>query len=293
MKIKYYNIISLIGISNVGKSYIFNKFFNKKISFTNKKKQFTRQLIINELYINKKKNLIIDTPGYLFKKKYKLHKYMLDLIFKSIYYSNIIIYITINENKYLFKDKKILNKEIKNYINKKKIFLIIYNKKNKKINNFYIKKFNKNILIIKNNINFNKKLNLVLNNLINKKKNKKIYFIKYNYNNFFYLNELIRYYIYNIYFKEIPYSIYVNINKIIKKKNKYYIYILIYIERISQKKIFIGLKGKNINLLSYLVRQHIKKIYNINLLYLNFTFKILKWKNNNNIIKIFKKNKNI
>ncbi|MDH3004193.1 MAG: hypothetical protein NHG00_00005, partial [Candidatus Shikimatogenerans sp. JK-2022] len=117
-----------------------------------------------------------------------------------------------------------------------------------------------------------------------KKKNELIY--KYSYYKYYYLSDIIRSYIYNIYNKEIPYSCEIYINNIYIINYIYNIYITIYLERISQKIIFIGYKGNKINYLSNLIKNKFKKIYNIKNIYLKFNFVIIKWKNNKNYLKM-------
>ncbi|WGH25372.1 MAG: GTPase Era [Candidatus Shikimatogenerans bostrichidophilus] len=288
-KNKFNSIISIIGLSNVGKSFLFNKILNNYKSIINKKFQFTRKLIIDILHIKNKKNLLIDTPGFLFKKKYKLHFFMLKCIKESINLSNIILYVTQNKQILLKKDIYFLSKYKNNLKNKKK-FLIIFNNNNKtKIDLLYLKFFKiDNIIIIPNN---KKKIykNLIkkIYKYINKKKIYSSFYNDYLYNENFFISEIIRGYIYKIYKKEIPYSSEIYINKMLKDKDYVYINSLIYLEKKSQKKIFIGYKGKNINLLSYLIRKKIKIIYNVKKVYIKFNIFIIKWKNNNKYLKLF------
>lgn len=289
MSNKYYSIISIIGLSNVGKSYIFNKLLNKYRSIVNNKTQFTRRLIIEKLYIKNKIILLIDTPGYFFKTKYELHNIMLNYIKKSISISNILLYVTINNYNIFKKDLKFIYKYKKEFLKKKMLLIIFNNNINKKIYNFYIKFFNRNNIIIinYNEINIYDKLIKKIYNLINNEE--KIYNnISFNLNkNKFFISEIIRDYIYKIYNKEIPYSCEIQIEDYILKGEKIYIYSIIYLEKISQKKILIGSYGKSINLLSLLIRKRIKRIYNINNVYIKFIFKIKKWKNNKNYLKLF------
>ncbi|WGH25735.1 MAG: GTPase Era [Candidatus Shikimatogenerans bostrichidophilus] len=285
---KYYNsIISIIGFSNVGKSFLFNKILNKKISIVNKKIQYTRKIIVYDFILNEKKILLIDNPGFIFKKKKYIYKIINQYIYESINISNIILYVTINNKYYLNKDKFFFyfKKKIK-----KNIILIIFNKK-KKIDNFYLKLFIKKNIININNINsfFKKKNNLLINRINKLTKKKKILFnYKYNitYGLKFNICEIIRNNVYKIYKKEIPYSSEIIIEKFLNLKNKLIIYCIIYLEKISQKKILIGKNGKNINKLSLYSRKYIKKIYKKKI-YIDFIIKIIKWKNNYKYLKFF------
>ncbi|WGH25185.1 MAG: GTPase Era [Candidatus Shikimatogenerans bostrichidophilus] len=286
---KFNSIISIIGLSNVGKSFLFNKILNNYKSIINKKIHFTRKLIIDILPIKETTNLLIDTPGFLFKRKYKLHFFMLKIIKKSINLSNIILYVTQNKKRYLKKDIYFISKYKEQLKNKTKFLIVFNNTNKKKINLLYLKFFKiDNIIIIPNNKkHIYKELIKTIYKKINKNKIYSDFYYDNLYNQTFFISEIIRGYIYKIYKKEIPYSSEIYINKILKNKNYIYIDSLVYLEKKSQKKIFIGYRGKNINLLSYLIRKKIKKIYHIKKVYIKFDFFIIKWKNNNKYLKLF------
>ncbi|WGH27125.1 MAG: 50S ribosome-binding GTPase [Candidatus Shikimatogenerans bostrichidophilus] len=286
--IKYYNdynsIISIIGLSNVGKSLIFNFIIKKNKSIVNNKLQYTRKIILSKLNINNKSILLIDNPGFLIKTKKLLHLLFNKYIYESINNSNILFYVTNNKNyKYDFYYFK------KNFFLNKKIILFFLYKKNKIINSLYYKYIKKkNILflnkkkIINNNNIYYKNIIKIINNNIKNVKNIKFNY-KYNiiYNKYFKINEIIRNNIYLLYKKEIPYSTEIIIEKIVKLKNKLNILCLIYLEKKSQIKILIGKNGKMINKLSLNSRNDIKKKYKnkYKLIYIKFYIKINKWTN--------------
>ncbi|WGH24635.1 MAG: 50S ribosome-binding GTPase [Candidatus Shikimatogenerans bostrichidophilus] len=277
---KYSNIISIIGLTNVGKSYIYNKILGKYKSYIHKKNNFTINLIYNTIYINKIKNLIIDTPGYNNNNYNKFSYYLRTKILDIIDDSNIIIYITKN-NRYI-KDNIFL-KKIRNKINNKKSILIFLNKKKEKINLIYLKYFKlQNIIIINKSIKINKLIINKLAKIINNDKKYNYYFYE---DNKYYIIDSIRNLIYTEYYKEIPYSIFIyNIN-IIKYKFLYKIIIYIVIEKESQRKILIGYNMNKINVIKKKIRKLIDIKYKIKNIRLEFNIKILRWKNNNLFLK--------
>ncbi len=268
---KKFIYISIIGKSNVGKSTLFNQLIKKKISITSKKKNTTINYIIG---INTKKNnqyVYIDTPGYknyqsfkkifyitnnYFKKKLKINKKL-----------NLIILLLENKN-FFFYEKKIIKKINSNNIP----ILILINKidkiKNKEKILTFINKINKNIKynhIIpisakkKNYIIYIKKI--INNFLINckhifKKKEKTIHNIKY------IISEIIREKILRLTGDEIPYNLFIKINKIIKIKNTNKIYCIIYVKKKNYIPILIGNSSKKIKKIIFNSIKDIKKYYN-------------------------------
>ncbi|WGH24821.1 MAG: 50S ribosome-binding GTPase [Candidatus Shikimatogenerans bostrichidophilus] len=266
---KFKNIISIIGLTNVGKSYIYNKILGKLKSFIHPKNNFTIDLIYNIFYINNIKNLIIDTPGFINNKSTIYSIYLIKKLYNIIEYSNIIIYVTknyrdINDNIFLTKIKY-------NFFKKKKI-LIILNKENKKINNIYLKYFNINeIIIINKSKNIRKTILKKLILLLNTNKEYNYYFYKYNN---YYIRYLVRNLIFTEFYKEIPYSIFIYNIKIIN----YNIIIYLAVEKDSQKRIILGYNLNRINKIKNNILKNISNKYKISNIILKI--KILKWKNN-------------
>ncbi len=265
----------LVGKPNVGKSTLFNKLINKKISITSKKKYTTQK---NILGIYNKKNkyqyIYIDTPGI---------KYIKD-INKNINYTisilknynikpkiNLIILIIKKENN--FEELWIINK-----LNLYKIpYIIIINKidklKNKLLLLPYIKKIkyysSKNTILP---ICAKKKKDInILKSIIDKYLIKSKLFFKTNiktiHNNKFIFKEIIREKIFRLTGDEIPYFIKFKINNILKKKRKLNIITTIYVKKKQYINILIGKSGNKIKQIINLAQKSIKK-------YLNFKFKI-------------------
>ncbi len=259
--------IPIIGKTNVGKSTIFNKLINKKISITSSKKNTTQKNIIG---IKTKKNnqyIYIDTPGF---SKNKNQKKYIFLVIKNIkiYFNikkiNIIFFIIEN---FISFYEIILIKELEktkiplllliNKIDKikdKKKLLPLINKikeKNKYIHTIFpISKYEKlNIYKkIENNIKiFLKKSNHIFNN---KKKT--------TCSKSFIILEKIREKTIRLIGDEIPYFINFKLNKININKNFYEIHIYILIKKNQYKKILIGKKGKKIKKIIFLSSKSIK-----------------------------------
>ncbi len=262
--------IAIIGKSNVGKSTLFNKLINKKISITSKKKNTTKKYIIGINTIKNNQYIYIDTPGINNYIKFKKLLYNINNILKK--YINIkkkinLIIILIEKNIFFY-EKKIINK-----INFIKIPIIILINKIDKIKN------KKNILPlikkIKNNIKhkniipicikkkkYIKYLQNIINNFLIKSQH---YFkkkIKTIHNSKFIIKEIIREKFFKFTGDEIPYSISIKIKKIINLKNKKIIFCNINIKKKQHYNIIIGKSGNKIKYISYLSKKDIKKYFN-------------------------------
>ena len=100
----------------------------------------------------------------------------------------------------------------------------------------------------------------------------------------FIISEIVRGEIFKIFSQEVPYSTHVEINKFNNEQNLLIIEGYIFTESESQKTIIIGKKGKKIKELSTNSRFKIEEMYNKKV-FLNFTIKVLKWRNNSSFIK--------
>ncbi|BFI91145.1 GTPase Era [Enterobacterales bacterium endosymbiont of Anomoneura mori] len=254
--------VSIIGRTNVGKSTLLNKLINKKISITSKKKNTT---INNILGIYKKNNyqiIYIDNPGY------SLYNNFLNIkINNNLYDLDIIIYIiegTIlkNDDKKIIKKLKSINSLIILVINKidiikNKIFLLPFiNYLKKKINFFELipisAKYNINLNIIKNTI-----FKILNNN--NKNNNNSNINNNFNYINNYNIIEIIREKIIRYLGQELPYCTKIKIENITFINNKYNFFVLILVNKKSQKKIIIGKNGNKIKTIGTISRLEIEK----------------------------------
>ncbi len=262
------SIISIIGKTNVGKSTLFNKLINKKLSITSKKKNTTQKSLIGIKNKNNKQFIYIDNPGL--NNNINVIKYIKNIIKyikNNLLNNNINLFIIIIEKKLDYNEIKIIK-----FIKKIKIPLIILiNKidklKNKEILLKIIKKI-KNLNI--NNIiptNFKKKKHIYyVKRIINKFLiNKKHLFKKNiltNRNNEYIIKEIIREKVFRLTGDELPYKLKFKIKNIHKNNNIMYIECYIIIFKKQYIKILIGKKGNKINKIIYLSKINIEKYFN-------------------------------
>jgi len=262
--IKYKNIVSIVGRTNVGKSTLFNILNNKKISIITQKKNTTIRCVENTY--NQQDNAIklIDTPGPIIKNtnlKYNINK----LIYDTIKISNILI-VVIDQTSLKSEDFFILEL-IKKY--KKPKFLII--NKIDKINNknillSFINKIKNitsftNIIPISNKqkININE-LNTEIKKLIPKNKtleNNKHF--KESEDNL--IKDIVRETLLKSLNKELPYIIKVDIENQTNHKFTKTLNLKLIIKKNTHKKIIIGHNGCRIQ---HIIQNIKKELININ-----------------------------
>ncbi|WP_238785450.1 GTPase Era [Blattabacterium cuenoti] len=289
--------VNIIGFPNVGKSTLINSILDKKISIITKKVQTTRHRIFGILNKPKLQIIFSDTPGFLEKKKYILHKIMMQYIKKSFEDADIILLVT-ELGKYP-DIPQIFYKKFKEIISKIPIIILI-NKIDKigleyrqnilyKTINHWSNIFpNIEILPISALKNINKDL---LMDKIYKFLPKHMPFYPKNLlsdrNDNFFINEIIRKEIFNFYKQEIPYSVEIKTEFLEKKTNTTYIYSIIYVEKNSQKTILIGKNKKSIKILKYFSEKKISLFF-CKKISLELIVKVSKnWRNN------YKKLKNL
>ncbi|ACY40096.1 putative GTP-binding protein [Blattabacterium sp. (Blattella germanica) str. Bge] len=247
--------VNIIGFPNTGKSTLMNSLVGEKLSITTYKPQTTRHRILGIINESNFQIIFSDTPGII-DPVYPMQKIMMQYVEKALEDADIILFLTEIgklENIPIFNEIKKTNVPIIILINKidqigiKYREYVLYDA----INHWHKLFPNSEILPI----SALKKMNqdLLMNKIIDLLSEHPPYYSKEflsNRSKRFFVNEIIR----EKYFfiqKEIPYS--VEINTILFKKEKTFIYILsyIYVERNSQKGILIGKRGDSLKKLKF------------------------------------------
>ena len=271
--------VTIIGNPNVGKSSLFNAILNYELSVVTHKSQTTRDSIKGILTTDNFQIVLSDTPGHV-ESSYLLHDKMNKNIYSSLEGSDIILYITD------VKEKKINQKLIDAVVNLQIPIIYLVNKidldKNYKLlkNDFYKDMF----LVSSNNKN---DVNKILNKIVEYLPEHPAFYSKEELtdkNERFIVSEIVRGEIFKSFSQEVPYSTHVEINTFKNEKSILRILGNIYVETESQKSILLGKNGKKIRDLSKKSRHLIEEVYNKKV-YINFTIKILKWRNNSIFIK--------
>ena len=280
--------VNIIGLPNAGKSSIINRLLEDKFSIVTPKAQTTRHRA--HAIINGKdfQVVISDTPGFTIPKN-KIHEYMNKKILSSFKDADIILFIVElgAENR---RDNKLIEK-----IKKIKIPVLLVLNKVDKVNqdileeesSFWsneIENIETWVVSAKENFNIENLKNRVIELLPEGSK----YYpddIWTDKNERFFVNEIIREKIFNIYSQEIPYISEV-ITKSFKIRNKVLkISSMIIVERDSQKGIIIGNNGESIKKLGSDSRKDLEDFFKRKV-FLELNVKVYKdWRKSSNQLK--------
>jgi GTP-binding protein Era len=247
-------IVSIAGFPNVGKSTLLNSLLDRKLAITSEKPQTTRFQIRGVLTEEDSQIVFVDTPG-IHKTKNQLGRFMINEIVSS--FSNIDAVLLVVDAGYLLKCRNLVAQftEYLDFLGKTEAPVILVLNKIDKIKNEDILKL---IDDISSNFEFKdivpvsakKGYNIeTLKNVVRTYLKSDIPFYPEdtvtNISEYIYASEIVREKILCLTRQEIPHSITCKTIKINKTKSrKYYLNILIIVERNSQKSIIIGKRGQ-------------------------------------------------
>ncbi len=292
----YAGTIAVIGKPNAGKSTLLNAILGEKISIVTHKAQTTRRTVLGISTRENYQSIFLDTPGFL-KPKYKLQKAMIGYIERAVGDADILL-IIIDASK-LISEAESFEDEFYQYlkpINKPKILAL--NKldlldNRKKMLPLMDKAIKENIFNEVIPISALKKVSIqeVLKT-IEKYLPESDFLYDPEYLSIqpekFFVAELIRENIFNVFSQEIPYSTEVVITQFKEReKSKWFISAEIIVERNSQKQILIGHEGQMIKKIGELSRKRIEEHLQTDV-YLDLFVKVRdKWRNNNTLLKSY------
>ena len=280
--------VNIIGLPNAGKSSIINRLLDDKFSIVTSKAQTTRHRAHAIINGEDFQVVISDTPGFTIPKN-KIHEYMNKKILSSFKDADIILFIVElgAENR---RDNQLIEK-----IKKIKIPVLLVLNKVDKVNqdileeesNFWsneIENIETWVVSAKENFNIQNLKNRVIELLPEGPK----YYpddVWTDKNERFFVNEIIREKIFNIYSQEIPYISEV-ITESFKIRNKVLrISSMIIVERDSQKGIIIGNNGESIKKLGSESRKDLEDFFKRKV-FLELNVKVYKdWRKNSNQLK--------
>jgi len=258
--------VSIVGRPNAGKSTLMNAFLDFKLSAVSRKVQTTRNKIQGILTGEDHQIIFVDTPGVL-EPKYEMQQYMKKEIKLSFKDTDLVLYLIDGAN-IVMKDLIKIEKDYKKDFDRQKR-IVVLNKCDRLSEDQIFDK----IATLKQDIGFKDiitvsavtKLNLdVLKNVIIENLPEGEFF----YDNEtltdkpekFFVSEIIREKILELYEEEIPYSVHVEVRefKVRDDDQKDYINADIILERETQKMIILGKRGEMIKKLGELARVDIE-----------------------------------
>ena len=246
--------VAILGLPNVGKSTLLNALLGQKISIINEEPQTTRKRILGILSEENYQIIFLDTPGIL-KASYLLQEKMMDDVNRSIRDADIfLLMIDANDDpdgKKLFslpEVDKIMNSGIPAILVLNKVDLIKQEVVTTLISRFEGKGRFKSVIPLAANVNFN--IQKVLVEIVDLLPEHPKYFpenIVAEENERFFVSEIVREKVLELYREEIPYSVEVLINDFKEREDsKDYIEAEIVVEKESQKGIIIDRQGSAI-----------------------------------------------
>ncbi|MXP56608.1 GTPase Era [Pantoea sp. Mhis] len=263
----YCGILLIIGRSNVGKSTLFNRLLGKKLSIITSKPHTTRHCILGIHTEGMYQAVYMDTPGLHINGEEKCNSLIKNNIYDYLNYVNLIIFI-VEGTRWMQNDIMIVNK-LRN-INIPVLLVV------NKIDHIYDRSFLlPHLKFLSQQMNFIEIIPISAKTGVNIDLLIKIvrkYLPKANHkfpkeyltdrSNYFIVSEIIREKLMRFLGAELPYSINVEIEQfLIKKNDSCHIYALIVVDQLSQKKIVIGKKGKKIKIIGTEARKDIEEIF--------------------------------
>jgi GTPase len=288
--------VTILGLPNAGKSTLMNTLLGQKLAITNQKPQTTRKRILGILTEDDYQIIFNDTPGIL-NPSYLLQEKMMEDVNYAIKDADVlIIIIDVSDEKEI--KRALMNdylKDVFEYKNNPKVLvlnkvdLLQQEQVSELLSKFeHLSKFN-SVIPISASLKFN--MERVLSEIIEYlPEGPKLYpdDVIAEADERFFVSEIIREKILELYGDEIPYSCEVLIVEFKERENaKDYISAEIVVEKESQKPIIIGNQGRAIKKLGERSRKAIEDFLQKEV-YLELRVKVRdKWRSNENMLKSF------
>ncbi len=288
--------VAILGLPNAGKSTLMNALLGQKLVITTSKPQTTRKKILGILSSENYQVIFLDTPGII-KPNYLLQEKMMEAVSDSLRDADVIVLIidgfsdprgkeTLNN---IFVSEKVLSSKKPLLLLLNKIDLTQQENVKQLISKFEsLNKFNK-VIPVAALLNFN--IEEVLSNIVELlPEGPKLYpdDIVADESERFFVSEIVREKIFELYKEEIPYSTEVVIIDFKEREDKKnYILAEINVERDSQKGILIGKQGAAIKRLGLDARKAVEDFLQKEV-YLELKVKVKnKWRSDEKQLKSF------
>jgi GTP-binding protein Era len=288
--------VAILGLPNAGKSTLLNALLGQKIAITNKKPQTTRKKILGILSDKNYQIIFLDTPGIL-SPSYLLQEKMMEEVTLSVSDADLILLLIDVKKDPFGKDTFNQKFVVENLNNGKREIVVLLNKIDLIQQNDTVKllkhfesmnKFNAVIPISATEI-FN--LDRLIETIVDELPEGPSYYpedIIADENERFFVSEIIREKILELYREEIPYSVEVLISEFKEREeSKDFISAEIVVERDTQKAIIIGKGGTAIKKLGQIAREAIEDFLQREA-FLELRVKVRKnWRSDENLLKQF------
>lgn len=285
--------VSIIGKPNAGKSTLMNKFLDFKLSAVSKKVQTTRNRIQGVLTGKDYQIIFVDTPGVL-EPKYEMQKFMKKEIRSSFLETDLVLYLIDGMNIIIKDLKKIEEDFIREFSSFKRIIAL------NKCDFLKQEQITDKIVTLQQELKFEEiipisavtglNLDLLKLKLIEHLPDGDFYYDRETLTDKpekFFVSEIIREKILELYEEEIPYSVHVEVREFKEREEsqKDFINADIILERETQKIILLGKKGEMIKKLGERARKDIE-VFLGKEVFLKLFVKVRKdWRKDNRFLK--------
>lgn len=285
--------VSIIGKPNAGKSTLMNKFLDFKLSAVSKKVQTTRNRIQGVLTGKDYQIIFVDTPGVL-EPKYEMQKFMKKEIRSSFLETDLVLYLIDGMNIIIKDLKKIEEDFIREFSSFKRIIAL------NKCDFLKQEQITDKIVTLQQELKFEEiipisavtglNLDLLKLKLIEHLPEGDFYYDRETLTDKpekFFVSEIIREKILELYEEEIPYSVHVEVREFKEREEsqKDFINADIILERETQKIILLGKKGEMIKKLGERARKDIE-VFLGKEVFLKLFVKVRKdWRKDNRFLK--------
>ncbi|UCH66919.1 MAG: GTPase Era [Ignavibacterium sp.] len=288
--------VAIVGLPNAGKSTLLNALMGQKLAITNVKPQTTRKRILGILTEKDYQIIFLDTPGII-EPSYLLQEKMMGEVEQSFNDADIIL-LLIDAAEDPQGKKSLTHEFVKMSLSREnKNIILIINKvdlvKQEEATNLLnyfedLNLFKSSVLVSAlHGFNIEKLIETVVENL---PEGPSFYpdDVIANENERFFVSEIIREKILELYREEIPYSTEVIIPEFKERENaKDFISAEIVVERESQRKIIVGKDGKSIKQLGKIAREAVEEFLQ-GKIFLELRVKVRsKWRSDENWLKNF------
>ncbi len=288
--------VAIVGLPNSGKSTLLNAILGQKLAITNVKPQTTRKRILGILTEKDYQIILLDTPGII-DPSYLLQEKMIGVVEKSFHDADIIL-LLIDAAEDPNGKKSLKHELVKMWLDKKnrttililnKVDLIKQEEATNLLNYFEGLKLFNSIVLVSALHSFN--INKLIKTVVEKLPEGPAFYpddVITDKNERFFISEIIREKILELYRDEIPYSCEVIITEFKERKNaKDFINAEIFVERESQRKIIIGKDGISIKKLGKIAREAVEDFLRKEV-FLELRVKLRsKWRSDENWLKKF------
>lgn len=281
--------VNIIGNPNVGKSTLVNALMKEKLAITTPKAQTTRHRILGLLNGDDYQIVFSDTPGIIADPKYDLQESMMSFVDEAMDDADILLYVVeMGQTPDWELLEKIAKMGIPYFMLINKLDLGDQTKLEEAVTEFSTKIDAKKIIPVSalHQFNMDVLLDLILANL----PESPAFFDKENISDRparFFVSEMIREQILNLFNKEIPYSVEVVCDRFKETEKILKMHATVYTERESQRSILIGKQGRAIKQLGIEARKELEKFFDQQI-FLELSIKVDKdWRKKENSLKKF------